>query len=59
MSKGLRNMTKEERKEAIIRRVNSQIKGLGYWGACDAQKREMEKSKKEMNDSLHPHPCTA
>ena len=44
MSKGLWNMTKDERKAAIARRVNNTLKGLGYYAALDAQKREAEKS---------------
>ena len=48
MSKGLRNMTKEQRDAAIKRRVSNvpkdpgtkkPIGGLGYWAAIDAIER--------------------
>ena len=51
MSKGLRNMTKQERQAAIKRRISNvprdpetkkPIGGLGYWGAVDATNKKEE-----------------
>ena len=51
MSKGLRNMAEQERREAIERRTSNvpkdsetkkPIGGLGYWGAVDAIKKKGE-----------------
>lgn len=39
MSKGLRNMSKDEREQAIRRRLSNTVRGLGYWGAVDASAR--------------------
>ena len=44
MSKGLRNMSKEEQKAAIARRLEKNTGGLGYWAAVDA-KRKIEAQK--------------
>ena len=47
MSKGLRNMSKMERVEAIQRRIKNATRGLGYWGAIDALPKEAERITKE------------
>jgi len=36
MGKSLRSMSKQERKEAISRRLKNVTLGLGYWAAIDA-----------------------
>ena len=52
MSKGLRSMTEQERREAIERRISNvprdpgtkkPIGGLGYWAAVDATKKKKGK----------------
>jgi len=50
MSKGLRNMTEKERKEAIKRRINSRTGGIGYWAAVDAIKEKEKEKEKENNE---------
>lgn len=47
MAKSLRSITNDvERKQVISRRLQGKEKGLGYWGAVDAEKREQEKKGK-------------
>ena len=38
MAKGLNQISKEEKRQAIIRRINSRTRGRGYWAAVDAIK---------------------
>jgi len=52
MSKGLRNMTKEERKAAIDRRLRINAGGLGTIAAIEANRREIEKSKHSISEEL-------
>ena len=40
MSKSLRSIPQEKRQEAIRRRLEQKIKGLGYWAAVDAIKKQ-------------------
>jgi hypothetical protein len=47
MSTGLRNMNTIEKKEAIARRIKEETKGLGYWGAIDAEHAIATKEKKQ------------
>ena len=42
MSKSLRSMSTVERRKAIARRLASGTKGLGYWAAVDAQRKEQQ-----------------
>ena len=49
MAKSLRSITNDvERKSVISRRLSNgkNVKGLGYWAAVDAEKREQEKKGK-------------
>lgn len=39
MSKFLKSMKPEERKQAIERRIRENKGGLGYWAAMDAKKK--------------------
>lgn len=39
MSKSLRSMKPEERKQAIDRRIRNKTGGLGYWAVMDAKKK--------------------
>ena len=43
MSKGLRNMERMERVNAIQRRIKNATFGLGYWGAIAALPKEAER----------------
>ncbi len=43
MSKSLRSMSVEKRREAIIRRISENRGGLGYWAAVDAAKKQAVK----------------
>jgi hypothetical protein len=55
MSKSLRSITNDvERRSVISRRLSNgkNVKGLGYWAAVDAEKREQEKKGK--NTGLTP-----
>lgn len=38
MAQSLRSIPAADRQQAILRRIHSQTKGLGYWAAIDAQK---------------------
>ena len=52
MSKGLCNMSKEERKQAIDRRIRINAGGLGTIAAQEGLKHEIEKSKRSIVESL-------
>ena len=52
MSKGLCNMTKEERKAAIDSRLRINAGGLGTISAKEAVEREIEKSKRSITEAL-------
>ena len=39
MSKSLKSMSAEERKQAIDRRIRNKTGGNGYWAAMDAKKK--------------------
>ena len=44
MSKALCKMNRNERTQAVSRRIANKTKGLGYWAAMDAQVRELKKA---------------
>lgn len=46
MSRSIRSFPAEQRKQAVLRRLRSGSKGIGFWAAIDAAKKHYKKDEK-------------